>query len=232
MNWYKLISIAATSSILLPIILILALRLFSIKSFLALLVYYILALTYNLMVGGVLVVSQDTLKTFSLSFNFLETPLILFFILFFTSSWRLSKQIKTAILIYIAFELLVITFFGFNVTATTITIAPGILLNLFYCIYFFYKQTQIHIMEQKDTGKTLMLASLLFAYGSFGLIYLLYYIMKTTHREDIFLVFNVVTIVSSIMMAAGIWLERSKINQPEELNNVKVNEKITLLKMT
>jgi len=223
MNWYKIFSFAATACLFLPIIFILALRLFTIKSFLVLLIYYFLALAYNLMVAGMLPLSANGIRIFGLAFNFLDAPLILFFLLFFTSSWRRLKQIRSSILIFLAFELLVITLFGFNFKAATITLAPGILLNLFYCSYFFYKQTHIHIVEQRESGKTLMLASILFAYGCFFLIYLFHYVMKTDHKQDEFLVFNIVTTVSSIAMATGIWIERNGIRPSKEVN--LINEK-------
>ncbi|MDP9230667.1 MAG: hypothetical protein M3O67_08350 [Bacteroidota bacterium] len=230
MKWHDVISIASTIALFLPVILILALRLFNNKNFVALMIYFILAVICNLMISGVLPVSAHVKRTIGIANNLLDTPLILWFLSFFTTSWRLTKQIKTVILIFIIFEIVIIALFGYSIKTITITTGLGIMLNIIYGTYFFFQQSRITIMLHKETGKAIMTAALLFAYGCFGFVYLFFYIIKTPNVDDVFLVFYITSIIWPVLMSVGIWMERKKIRHPDEDMDREDSETISLSK--
>ena len=72
-------------------------------------------------------------------------------------------------------------------------------------------------MYKKGTGKALIAASLLFAYGCYGIIYLMYYIFKTPYVADTFLVYFLVVTLSSLLIPAGIIVEEKRIRKLNEL---------------
>jgi hypothetical protein len=227
MSLQNFISITSTIALFLPVLIIISLRLFSNKNFLLLLTYYSLAFIYNLVTAGVWNLSIETRRIAALINNFLDVPLMVGFLLYFTTSWRLSKQMKTVIVLFAVFELIVLATIGASFDKSTIILGPGILVIVSYCGYFFIKQMKV-LNETQEIGKILMLSSLLFSYGCFSIIYLFHYILKTPNRADVFLVYYLITIISSLSMAIGIWKERKKIIQTEAEKVLSQDKKSSL----
>ena len=67
-----------------------------------------------------------------------------------------------------------------------------------------------------------MISALLFGYGCFAILYLIFYIFKTQYKADAFLVFFLATTLSSILMSIGIYIERKRV---QKLNELKVTRK-------
>ena len=72
-------------------------------------------------------------------------------------------------------------------------------------------------MHKKASGKAIISAALLFAYGCFFLIYLMYYVVRTPHVADTYLVYYLTSIFSSLLLAAGILIERKRVQKLNEL---------------
>jgi uncharacterized membrane protein YbhN (UPF0104 family) len=86
---------------------------------------------------------------------------------------------------------------------------PGIVLIMFYSLYLFINNIKSTIVQGKGVGKTLMITSILFAYGCYFLVYLFAYIQRTSNRQDVFIIYYLASIIFSILMAAGlIWLKK------------------------
>ena len=215
MNWHYYIALLSAVALSLPLVLIVVLRLYTNKSFLALGIHYLLAFVYNLMTSGILDASVPWRRNLAISNNFLDVPLILIFLLYFTRSWRLSKQLLTALGAYIIFEIITVVITGYNITATTIILGPGILIILSFCFFFFLKHIQVHHDHPQEPGKIVMLSTLLFSYGSYSLIYVFHYVLEMPYVNDVFLVYYLVTTFASVAMAIGIWIERKSITQSE-----------------
>lgn len=219
MNWPHVIGIASTIAFIIPVIIIVSMRLFTNKSFLALAFYYLFAFCYNLITAGLITVPADIKRGLGLFNNFFDTPLILFFLLLFSHSEKLSRQIKILIASYIAYELLLIAIFGYNATVITFAIGSGMVVNLIFCTYFFLQQTRITITNHKETGKAVIVAALLFAYGCYAFIYMFYYVARTQNIADVFLVFYLISIISPLMMSAGLLMEGRKNRKVRALKN-------------
>ena len=121
------------------------------------------------------------------------------------------------ICLIIGFEITVVLLKGFTINAITIILGPALLTVLFFCIYFFIRHTKITITHHKATGKAIIAASLLFAYGCYSILYLMYFVFKTKNVADTFLMYFMVSTLSSLVMCTGIIFERKRVQKLNEL---------------
>lgn len=208
-------------ALFLPIFFILALRLGGYRSFPALLIYYISVFIYNLLTERYIIAHTDIVHYWGITNNLLDVPLMLSFLTYFSTSPAFTRSMKITILAFVLFETIVITIKGLNVDALTIILGPGLLIVFGFCLSFFIRQTKITIMHRKATGKSLIAASLLFAYGCYTIIYLMYYVFKTPYVADTFLVYFLVATFSSLLMCAGIIIERKRVQKLNELKTTR-----------
>ena len=214
-------------ALLLPVVFILTLRLGGYRSFPALIAYYILALVYNLFTGGYISASPNLVLYWGLTNNFLDIPLILYFLTYFSTSREFTQKMYYLIVAFLLFEAIVIMFTGFTVKSITIILGPGLVVVVGLCLLFFIRQAKMAVIHRKATGKALLVSALLFAYGCFSFIYLMYYVFKAhldefgnvkdQYRADTFLVYFLVATFSSLLMCAGIVVERKRIRKLNEL---------------
>lgn len=209
--------LVSSVALFLPIITILLFRLGSYRTFPALLAYYTSVFIYNLFTEGYINVHPGVIRYWGLINNFLDAPLMLIFLIYFSTSPSFTKRLKLFAVVYIVFEIIVAVIVGFNTNAVTIILGPDIIIMIGLFLYFFIRHTKIAITNKKAFGKAIIAASLLFAYGCFGIIYLMYYVFKTQFVEDTFLVYFLVTTISSVLLAAGIFIEEKRIRKLNEL---------------
>ena len=221
MTWNSVMGFVSSFALFLPIFFILTLRLGGYKSFPALLIYYISVFIYNLMTEGYITANNEVVHYWGLSNNLLDVPLMLFFLTYYSTSAAFTRRMKITILGFVLFEATVITILGLNVDALTIILGPGLLLVFGLCLSLFIRQTKITIMHRKATGKALIIAALLFAYGCYTIIYLMYYVFKTPYIADTFLVYFLVVTFSSLLMCAGIIIERKRVQKLNELKTTR-----------
>jgi hypothetical protein len=208
MTWNSVMGLISTFALFLPIFFILALRLGGYKSFPALLIYYISVFVYNLFTEGYIKAPANFIHYWGLSNNLLDAPLMLSFLTYYSTSPVFTRRIKITLGAFLLFELGVLLAEGLNVNAITIIMGPGLLLVFGLCLSLFIRQTKITIMHRKATGKAFIAAALLFAYGCYTLIYLMYYVFRTPHVDDTFLVYFLVVTFSSLLMCTGVINEK------------------------
>ena len=212
--------LVSTIALSLPILTIIATKLYGYRSFPALLIYYTIAVGDNFLTQGYIRADTSFIRYYGIINNLLETPLILIFLTYFSTSAALTRKIKILIAAFAVYEIIIVLIFGLTRNAITITIGCGLLLILSFCIIFFVRQTKITIMHRKATGKALIAGSFLFSFGCYSIIYLMYYIFKTPKAET-FLVYFFVTIFSSMLICAGIVIERKRVQKLNELKQTR-----------
>ncbi len=217
MSWNYFMGLVAAIALFLPITLIFTLRLATYRTFPVLLVYYIAVVTNNLFAQGCFKASPEVINIMGVTNNLLDAPLMLYFMTYFSTSSLFTKSLKIFILSYIVFEATVIGMRGFNVEAVVIVMAPGLFSVLVVSLYFFIRQVKITILYRKAAGKALMISSLLFAYGCYGIIYLMFYIFVTPNKEETFTIYFLVTTFAAILMTIGIIIERKRVTKLNEL---------------
>ena len=158
--------------------------------------------------------------------NLLDAPLMLVFMTYFSKTASFRKKMKMIVPVFILFEIIVIAIYGFNIKAAIIVLAPGLLLVLGFSLLFFIHQAKITIVHQKAAGKALIVASLLFAYGGYCFIYVVFYLLKTPYKADTYLVYYLITIFSSLLISAGIILERKRVRHLTELQTARKELKV------
>src|SRR5690606_20493999 len=114
---------------------------------------------------------------------------------------------------FIAYELIVTAFHGFNTTAGVYIMAPGMLIVLGYSFYLFIRQVKFSIVHGKKQGRTVMLASIFFLYASFTLLFYVSLIMKTVHTAGRVMLCYIASTIAAIMMGIGLHMMRKRMKE-------------------
>jgi hypothetical protein len=221
MNWNDVMGLIATVAISLPILVLLVTGLAGHRIFPALVLYYFTAVIHNMMSQGYIPADPGYIRYFGIANNLLDAPLMLTFLTYFAPSQSIKQRMKVMVAAFVAFEVIVLCIWGFNRDSITIILGPGIAMILGFCIPFFVRHTKMTITHHKAMGKSLMLASLIFAYGCFIIIYVMHYLLRSKNVEDTFLVYYFVSTFSSVLMAVGIFVERKRVKKLSELKVVR-----------
>jgi hypothetical protein len=222
MNWNEFFGILCIATFLLPITVIIYYRFYKHRSLTALLVYYILTILYNMMYLQLLPLPDGFRSAFGMITNYLDAPLMMTALLFFCPNKQ--KQTKVYLLgaTFIVYEAVITIAFGFKPIAVVYILGPGIVLILAYAGFLFVRQVKFTIIHGKNTGRTLMLASILFVYACYSLIYYFFYIQKTKFIGDTYLLYFLASIFSSILMCIGLVLANKRL---KKLDDLKITRK-------
>jgi hypothetical protein len=123
---------------------------------------------------------------------------------------------------FLAYEIVIAFVFGLTVKAIIYIMGPGLIVILLYAFYLFIRQVKFSIMNGKNVGRTLMLASIFFAYGSYTLIYFFYYILRTPYKSDTLLLYFISSMVASVLMAIGLHMMRKRM---KELRDIRITRR-------
>jgi len=217
MTWNSVMGLISSIALFLPILFILVFRLGGHRTFPALICYYAIVFSYNLLTQGYINAGPETIRYWSICNNLLDAPLMLTFLTYFSTSPAFTRKMKITICSIVGFEIAIILLKGYTTEAITIILGPALLTVVFFSAYFFIHHTKNTIKYHKATGKAIIAASLLFGYGCYTIIYLMYYVFKTPYVADTFLVYFLVATFSSLLMCAGIIIERKRIQKLNEL---------------
>lgn len=221
MTLFSLMGLLSTIALSLPIILLIVTKLALYRSFPALFIYYIFILSYLLLLLGYIDLGSDFKHYFGVTCNFLDTPLMLLFLAYFSKTIFFRKKMMKVTIGFVLFELAMIAIYGFNIKTATIVLAPGLLLVLIISVLFFSHQVKIAVVYHRAVGKAVMVASVLLSYVGFGFVYMVFYIIQPVYKNDAHLVYFLVTIFSSTIMAVGIFIERKRVHQLSELQTTR-----------
>lgn len=213
--------VVCTIAIFLPVIVILYYRLYIHKSLAALAVNGLLTGTYNLMNEGLLPVARETTINVGIFTNYLDAPLMLFALLFFCPNRNRQRPVYILITLLLVFSLFIGLKTGFARTSIVYVLGPGLVMILGYATYLFSRQVRFTVARGKNAGRMFMLASILFAYGSYAFMYLFFYVLKTENTGDIYLLYTITAIVSSLLMAIGLHLTRKRVREFREVKNTR-----------
>jgi hypothetical protein len=226
MTWFGTMGLISVFALLTPIFMILILGLGWYKSFPALLLYFLLVAGHSMLAMGFVNVDKSFVRYYGVLNNFLDAPLMLSFMTYFSRTAQFKKRLKMIIVAVILFEAILIAINGFSIRSAVIAMAPGLALVLIFSILFFIHQIKITVVYQKAAGKAFMTAALFFAYGGYSFIYVVFYLLNTPYKADTHIVYFFFTICSSLLISAGIFLERKRVRQLTELKIAREELKI------
>lgn len=221
MTWSSTLGLISSIALFLPTFFILIFRLSRYKTFPALMIYYVIVCAYNVLQLKYINPGEDITRYWGIANNLLDAPLMLGFLTYFSTSPVFVRRMKIIIAAFLLFEAIVILFTGFNVDSITIITGPGLALVMGFCIHFFARQSKLTLMNGKGMGKAIITASLVFAYGCYFIIYLIYYVFKSEYVEHTFLIYFLVTTFSSLLLCTGIVIERKRILKINEVKTAR-----------
>ncbi|HEV8508590.1 MAG TPA: hypothetical protein VGQ53_24510, partial [Chitinophagaceae bacterium] len=202
--------------------LILLFRLFVNRSFLALAICYFIVGVQNLMRQSVFDVPKSIYQTMSIVDNILDAPLMLLFLIFFSTSALMTKRIRTCIYLFIAFEAIILAVFGFNVKAIRIILGPDIVLIVTISFLFFLRYVRLSVSNGKSLGKAVMASSVFISYTIFSIVYVFYYLLKNQqYQGDAELIYYLISILSAMLMSIGIHIENKRFKKLDELRHTR-----------
>jgi len=222
MNFNSAIGMISSIALFVPVLLILAFRLFTNRSFLALAIYYLIVCIETLMKYNVINVSKSMYQSLGIIDNFLDAPLLLLFLMFFSPSQLMRKRIIVCMFAFIGFEAIILAIYGFSVRSVKIILGPDIAVILTISFIFFPRYVRLAITNSKSLGKAVMISSILLSYSIFSLVYIFYYLVRTTrYHDDALLIYYLITIISALLMSIGILIEKKRIKKLDELKNTR-----------
>lgn len=221
MNWNAILGVACIIAFTIPIVVIFYNRYFTHRSLAALLAYYVLMFVDNLF-GENIIHTEPTLgRVINYIDNYTNIPLVLTALLFFCPSKQRQGKTRMLTLLFIAYEIVIIAVYGFSFKSITYIMGPGACVVIIYSFYLFVRQIKFSIFHGKNHGRVLMLASLVFDWSCYGLIYFFQYIEKTPFENDVFRLYYISSIVSSVLMAIGLHMMRSRMKELQTLRTTR-----------
>lgn len=221
MNWNTILSILCILSFTLPIVVIIYNRYYTHRSLAALLIYYSIVLIDNVLAEGIIPAKADVLWYMGLFDNYADIPLMLTGLLFFCPSKQKQKRVRLLTYLFIAFELVITFIYGFSRTSVVWIMAPGIGIIVVYSFYLFLRQVKFSVFHGKNHGRVLMLAGILFGYSCYALIYYFHYIEQTPFIADVFKLYYISSIISSVLMGVGLHMMRDRMKELQSLKTTR-----------
>ncbi len=222
MTWNTILSLTCIISLLFPVAVILINRYFTHKSLAALLISYTLSIFDNLMGEKIIEAAPSFELYFRIVFNYLDVPLMLVALLYFCPTKRKQRLVHIVMAALIVYEIVITCIYGFGKTSITYIIGPALAILLIYTLVLFARQVKFTIKRRINQGRTVMLASILFTYACYTLIYYFHYIQQTKFFADVLFLYFISTSVGAILMAVGLHLMR---NRMKELKSVTITRK-------
>ncbi|HEY1870720.1 MAG TPA: hypothetical protein VGG71_06650 [Chitinophagaceae bacterium] len=222
MNLLSVAGIIASISLFIPIIIIIVFGLFYNRSFLALAANYLIVGIHNLMIQDVIVTTKGVAQSVGIVCDLLDAPLMLIFLIFFRISSKTTKQIFNTLFIFLGFEVVTLLLFGFSVKAVEIILGPDTILILVLSFIFCIRNVRLAITNSKALGKAVMASSVFVSYAIFSLVYVFYFLLRNPqYQEGARLLYYLVTLLSALLMSAGIVIENKRIKKLGELKNTR-----------
>jgi hypothetical protein len=203
-----LIRTLSTFTLILPVLAIAFKRSMWHPTMVALLIYYIQFFFFSLITNGFVDIPGADESLVSFSHIIFDLPLVLLFMQYFTDDASVKTNIRYGLLAWVAMGILITAVNGLSGRTITLLMGPGLLLADIISMAFFVKYIKAGIRHKSETGKAFMAGSLVFLYGSYSLMFFIEYVLHAARDVEIYFLFQVSTIVSSLLMTIGILLNR------------------------
>lgn len=208
---YQILSIIVTLACFIPLVVVLVKKLRSLP-FILFALYWVLSGLVNL-TDRIPNVSTKTLEIITITYNTLDIPIVLAIIHFTTSSALLRKLTGFASPGFLLLQVVNFLVQGFNYDAAKYALALGLVQALIALGW----EVSIYMQKLEHTGKEKALvfihASLLFAYGTFIIIYIFDYIVRIGTRVDNFLIYYISSLIAILIALVGFTSKGARLSQ-------------------
>ena len=222
MNLNAILGVACVISLTLPVVVIFYNRFYTHRCLAALLAYYLLAFMDNFFNENYIHVSAKLNRVINLADNYAYVPLLLTALLFFCPDKPYQKKVRLITYVFMAYEVLIISIHGFTLNSVIYILGPGVGIIIGYSLHLFMRHTKYSIYYNKNHGRALIMAAVFFDSSSYAMIYFFAYILKTPYQDQVFSLYYIASIVSSLAMAIGLFMMR---NRMKELESIKTTRK-------
>lgn len=200
---FNIVSILAQVAYFVPIVIVLGRKMWKEIPFLLFGLYWMISGLVNLL-GNIPGISNEILEISTVVYNMIDVPMVLGILYVTTKSASLRRSISWAAPGFLVVQMLNFLIRGWSYDAAKYLLAIGILLVLIALLW------EISLFMQKlehndhDRAMIFIHFSLLFAYGTFVIIYIFdYYITAASGSEDNFLIYYISSIVAIIIASVG-----------------------------
>jgi hypothetical protein len=208
-NWLFWLGLFALLSMLLPVTMILVKKKKN-AGLIGLIVYFILLFIYNLVYIFFPNTPVEVMRGMGVVTNMADAPLMLLFMMYFTQSESIRKRMRISIIIFALFEVGVVIMYGFAKKSITIFSGPGLLLVLYFALRLFSRKVRVATTQKVDMAKIMMISGILFAYGTYFMLYLFFYVLNTPNKEDSLLIYYLASIIGALLLSAGLIKEKER----------------------
>ena len=220
MNPSTLFGLSSVICFSLPILVILLFRLYRQTSLIALLLYYFLTIAHCLTAESIPPV-PDFVSSWDVVYSLVEIPLILSSLLFFCHARQRQQIMQKIIVAFVVYEAAIALYFKFTPQALLFVTAPGLLIVVGYTTFLFLRQLKFTMMHGKNLGRVLMLGAILFAYGTYFLVFYTYFIQKQLDVTSLYSLYFISSTIASVLMSVGLFMMRFRIRELQELKVVR-----------
>jgi len=217
MIWQDALGILSTIALFAPVFIIVVTKLIRYKQFLPLFIWCLLAFGFNLMTEHLVNVPKSVERYYGIINNLTDMPLILAFLIFQVASSFQIKAMKILLVIFIAFEIILIAIFGITVKTITFTMGPGLVIVFGYSLYYFVYTVKRSFLHNKFIGKAIIASALTFAYGCFIIMYILHYVIGLADIQNLFVIYYFITIIYCGVLSVGLYVESKRKKKLYEL---------------
>lgn len=205
---FSILSVLAITANFIPILLVLLKKLWKETPFLLFGLYWMLGGLVNILdkIPGI---SLHTLETITVVYNMLDVPIVLALLHYSTASANIRKFTKLTAPAFLLVQLVNFLMRGWNYDAAKYLLAIGLLLVLTVVVWeiSLYMQKLVH--NAHENAMIFIHVSLLFAYGTFVIIYIFdYYVRISDSSMDNFMIYYISSLVAIIIASFGFFLKK------------------------
>lgn len=216
---YQVISILAILLYFLPIVIVIAKKLWHQKAFLYFALFWILGGIVNVL--NLLPFAKGIMQAVAMIYNAIDIPVILLIFYFITTVNGVRQFVRLVFPLMIFLEVLGFIIYGFTYDAQKYPLGIGLLVVLTIIIWEIVSYIKKISHTSQENGLLFINAALLFEYGSFIVIYIFDYFVTSTKSnvEDNFIVYYISSIIGLAVACAGYFVGSKKVKQPKEVQS-------------
>lgn len=204
---FDIISVAAILSYFVPLIIVIAKKLWNDLFFMLFASYWAVGGLINLcdIIPGV---SEETGYMIGVFYNMLDIPFILAILYCTTSSTIIKRIVPFAVAVIVCMEITGVMLEGLNFDALKYSLGAGIALVLLIVGTEIVRYMQTMEPSNRQNAKMFIYAAVLFEYATFIVIYIFDYFMEASNRQDSFIIYYISTLGAILIASCGYLLFR------------------------
>lgn len=140
-------------------------------------------------------------------YNILDTPVLLLLFFYAATGKRTKTHILRSMLVFMALEAVLLCWKGYTFASSTMIIGAGLLVVLAYCVAGLVQYMKSMEHTPFENSMVFVYAALLFAYGSFAIIYIFTHLHRGDFidKKDSFLLYYISLLLAALITTMGLW---------------------------